>query len=359
MAFGHCSTAQAQTNASSALSGSITADISDSTLLAANPNRPLPPQGALDVSLSVWDAGIPIDQAQHQRKGIYPQVRRAESIYFPLLLRKVLHEDNSWGDVRLVPEQENTAELMVSGKILQANGQQLAIRIIAQDSSGRIWLNRRYSAQYGQNDYRQKEAYLPLFRSLNQDLKRARASLSDKQIKQLPLIAELRYAAALAPDTFSSYINEQNERYSYVRLPATDDPMLLRIQALHQQEDRFFDAMDKIYLELMTNFQPRYSYWRQQNLAHTSYLQQQSTKQQSSGERSGSYTSLSHSYGNYRRARVQQENLEQLAEGFNNELSPTVVALDDRVIHLNGSFDTQYREWKRILQQLYKLEVSQ
>ena len=76
-----------------------------------------------------------------------------------------------------------------------------------------------------------------------------------------------------------------------------------------------------------------------------------------SGYARGSYYALQESYNNYRWAKVQELYLDELREGFANEVEPTEVALDDSLYRLTGTLEQQYREWRSILAELYALDT--
>jgi len=53
---------------------------------------------------------------------------------------------------------------------------------------------------------------------------------------------------------------------------------------------------------------------------------------------------------------MQDQYLEELNEGFINEIQPTDITLEDSLYHLSGTLAEQYSEWRDILQELYELD---
>jgi len=49
-----------------------------------------PEQRRLDVGLAIFDPGIPLNEASHSMLGIFPEIRKAEAQFMPVLLRQVL-----------------------------------------------------------------------------------------------------------------------------------------------------------------------------------------------------------------------------------------------------------------------------
>ena len=62
------------------------------------------------------------------------------------------------------------------------------------------------------------------------------------------------------------------------------------------------------------------------------------------------------SYNNYGWVKLQELYVDELGEGFTNEIEPTQIALNDSMFRLTGTLDQQYREWRTILAQLFELE---
>src|SRR5690606_10531681 len=73
--------------------------------------------------------------------------------------------------------------------------------------------------------------------------------------------------------------------------------------------------------------------------------------------RRGSYYALQESYNNFRWAKIQELYLDELSEGFANEVEPTEIELEDSLYKLNGTLEQQYREWRSILAELFELET--
>ncbi|MBK6509954.1 MAG: hypothetical protein IPG06_11185 [Haliea sp.] len=76
--------------------------------------------GLLDVGLVVFDAGIPADESTHSRLGIFPEIRKAEAKYMPVILRDVLVDSGDWGVVRVLPDALDSSELQVTGAIVHS-----------------------------------------------------------------------------------------------------------------------------------------------------------------------------------------------------------------------------------------------
>jgi hypothetical protein len=47
-----------------------------------------------------------------------------------------------------------------------------------------------------------------------------------------------------------------------------------------------------------------------------------------------------------------------MAQGFNNEVAPTVMESSGKVFRLSGTLDSQYREWRGILREIFTIETG-
>ncbi len=111
----------------------------------------IPESELLDVGVRIFDPGIPPevenDAELQQKKGIYPDVRRAEGRYMAMLLRNTLERSAQWGAVRVIPATAEFVDVTVEGRIIKSTGKDLEIEMSVRDSTGRTWFaNKKYEA---------------------------------------------------------------------------------------------------------------------------------------------------------------------------------------------------------------------
>ena len=165
--------------------------------------------GQLDVGLPIFDPGIPANASTHSKLGIFPEIRKAEAKYMPVLLRQVLVDSGDWGVVRVLPDALESSELLVSGTILHSDGQRLELQIKALDATGAQWLDKVYSGTATSADYPVKvpgDPFLDVYMQIAGDLLAVRRQKSAKQLADIRQVAQLRYASGLAPEAFASYL---------------------------------------------------------------------------------------------------------------------------------------------------------
>ncbi len=318
----------------------------------------------LDVGIVVFDPGIPEDPSTHSRQGIFPEIRKAEARYQSVLMRDVLVASNQWGAVRVLPHETGSSPLVITGKILHSDGQDLVLAIQARDTTGRTWLDRTYRDRASEGDYPVPEdgdPFLNLYRAVANDLVAIRDGLDPLALAEIPRVTELRYAASLSPEAFAGYLEQDADGlYRARRLPAEGDPMLARVQRIQNQEYLFIDTVDEEYVTLYQEMAPVYHLWRQYGREQAIYkveYQERAANRESHGRR-GTYAQMEQTYSAFRSLKIQQQDLHELALGFNTEVAPTVLEVGDTVFRLNGTLDAQYDEWRDILRKIFALETG-
>lgn len=294
-------------------------------------------------------------------------VRVAETRYLPMYLRYRLEQSASFGAVRVLPILDNGAELRISGEIINSDGATLAMAIKAQDSTGRVWVDREYAgtavaSESLNEDALAEDPFAQVFTDVVRDLQQQAALLTAQDRERIKSVSLLRYGLALVPAAFSPYLEETADGLVTVkRLPANDDPILARILNIREREYLFIDVVDEEYRTFYDEVKPVYDLWRryQREQADTSAVRAARELNTPSDFARGSYRGLQESYNNYRWAKLQELYVDELGEGFTNEVEPTQLELDDSVFRLSGSLEQQYREWRNILAELFKLETQQ
>src|SRR6056297_63244 len=317
----------------------------------------------LDVAVLVFDTGLDTVQ-QGDVDTVFAEVRKAESLFIPVQLRRTLEESGHWGVVRVVPERPDSTALSVSGKILHADGRDLVLSVTAVDAAGREWLSRIYRGRTSATDYPVDDGCDPFASVYNQianDLQAVRSGSDAATIATLPDIALMRFAERLAPAVFSDYLERtESGRLALTGFPAEGDSMLQRVRRLQRQENLFIDTVDEQYRVLVEEFAPTYHLWREYSRELVVYEEDYVARasQREIQSRRGTFAAMQQTYNTFRRAKVHEQDLYELAAGFDNEVTATVVDVDDRVFRLQGSLQEQFVEWRRLLERIFSLEAQ-
>jgi hypothetical protein len=311
-----------------------------------------------NVSIPVFDTGLPDDAGSYAEIGVFPQIREIEARFLPYALRRALADSGDWGVVRVVQHDDVIEELVVHGEILRSDGRLLAIRIRAVDASGETWLDDSFAAvpTAGATD----PAYGRLFADVATRLHEALAGQSGDRLRSVRELALLRYGARLAPRTFGQYLDgPDNARYRIRRLPASNDPMLDRITRIRQAENVIVDAGDDKYESLHEDVDSVYAAWQEFSRKSLEYEADDDRRMADTTTPAprGSYEALLHAYENYQFTRFTAEERDSMAAAFANEVRPVLRRLNGRLGTYDAWLEGKYREWNRLLEELNVLET--
>ena len=320
----------------------------------------------LNVSIAVFEPGIPEDPLEQRRLQVVSNIREVEAILLPFMLRQTLVETNEWGAVRVLPTADHAAELLVSGEIVRSDGQALELRIRAVDAGGFEWLDKIFvsapASDMGQSDARvDLYGYRALFESIAEDLRAARGLLDERMLSNVIDISFLRYAYELSPSVFGGYLNNTPDgAFTIRRLPAEDDPMSERIERVRQVEYQLIDTVDEKFQELNAEIGSIYDLWldyRRQVAQFESNEVERVVNSTPNAPR-GSYEAIRSLYDNYKWSRMQEQRRDSRAQAFGNEVGPTVERIESRVAELETWLVQQYEEWRGLLAEIFALETG-
>jgi len=320
---------------------------------------------ALNVSIAVFDPGVPADRSLHRDLQVFPRIREIEAMFLPFVLRDTLANTNEWGAVRVVPLPDVAAELLVSGTIVRSDGENLDLRIRAVDASGRVWLDTEFGGaatdNYAKPDNESSaQGNRQLFDEIAESIRLARAQLNNKALADVAEISLLRYGDQLAPSVFGNYLDRAADgTFTIRRLPARNDPMLDRIRRIRGTEYVITDTVDAKFQELHTEIASIYDMWREYRRKVVEYQMENARWAQDTKPDAprGSYEAMKSRYDNYKLERIATQEQDSLAVAFNNEVGPTIEAMEVRVAELEGWVDMKYAEWHRLLEELFEVET--
>ena len=118
--------------------------------------------------------------------------------------------------------------------------------------------------------------------------------------------------------------------------------------------------MDEQYAELQQTMAPTYHLWRQYDREQAIYREeyQRRVANRDSQGRRGSFFAMQRTYDAYKWSKIHEQDLDEMAGGFNNEVQPTVMEASGKVFRLSGSLESQYAAWRGILRQIFTLETG-
>ena len=356
--------------------------------------REVPEPELLDVGISVFDPGLPKTDEEREKaikELVFPEVRHAESRYFPYVLKHTIEDAGHWGAVRVIPRPSNSVDLTVQGRIVVSDGERLVLAITATDATGRVWLeDKEYEGLAAKLSYREsvghgQDPFANTYVAIANDLTLIAGTLSGDELRRIRSVAELRFAEDLAPTIFDGYLTQSEDGLTVpLRLPAEDDPNVDRMRRVREREYMFFDTLDGHYAGFHQDMNKPYDEWRKYSydeIVALHEMQRQSKLHKIVGAATiagglmvnndtpaGSATQVGAIYGGMllvktgmdmtSQARTHAETLRELGDSFQNEVSSAVVDIEGTTVTLTGSLDKQFEDWRRILREIYAAETG-
>lgn len=320
---------------------------------------------ALNVTIPVFDPGIPADPSVFRDLQVFPRIRQIEAKLMPFLLRETLVESQQWGAVRVATKPEAVAEVQLFGTIVRSDGNWLDLHIRAVDATGNIWVDKVFSARANEESVTQQSdkgatEFQAIYAEIATELAAARDRLGDAAVSNIKGTSLMRYASELAPTAFSGFLEQTDDgTWRVLRLPARNDPMFIRIETIRNTEFLITDTVDTKFRELNANLARTYRVWREYRRKLVDYEAENVRFADAKPDDSdrGSWESIKHQYDAYKYDRVTAQEQDRLAVAFNNEVTATVDAMEIRVAELDGWVEQGYREWRSLLEDLFEVET--
>jgi hypothetical protein len=343
----------------------------------------------LDAAIVVFDPGLDNYDEEEQ---VYPEVRKAEARFMPMQLSQAMQDSGAWGAVRVVPNDSQITDVMVRGKILHSNGEELQLKITATDSRGDVWLKKTYTGNASRYAYQPatRNPYDPfqaVYHTIANDLLERLEKLSAQDRTAVRTLTELRVARGFSPDAFEGYLQQKrNGQYEIKRLPAADDPMLLRVREIRERDHVYVDTLQGYYSNFDAQMIAPYQEWRRNSYHAAVALQElraESTRRLIAGgvavlagiaaatsgdsattRAAGQIGVLGGGYllksGLEKRneAQFHVAELEELGASLEAEVTPQVIELEDDTVTLTGNVEEQYAQWRELLADIYRVEVG-
>jgi len=347
----------------------------------------------LDVDIALFDPGeLPEDE--EKARGLSMAIREAEARFIPIHLRAVMEKTGYWGAVRVIPEAREGYELRVQGTIIASDGETLALKIQALDASGRTWHSRSYWGKTTIEDYNNTTAgddgFQTVYRAIANDLAQFRNLLSDEERTAIRRIADMRFAANMAPDAFAGHLGkDESGQYRLLRLPANDDPAYQRVERIRERDFLLVDTLNGHYDNYYRDMRVPYEEWRKARSIEAEALREIKRKANTSKalgilailgaiaiEVSGSSEtraatgtmrdvmvlgglySIKHGMDINAQSTLHEEEINELGVSFSSEAEPMVVDVDGEIHKLTGSAEEQYTQWRDLMKKIYASETG-
>jgi len=285
--------------------------------------------------------------------------------------------------------------VLVRGVILESDGERLQLKITALDASGREWFSSTYDTEVSLQAYKDAEradrdVFQPLFNAIANDLAIYRATLEPKDILTIRRIAGLRFAADLAPDVFTTYLQRgEDGHFTIVRLPAGEDPMVRRVNAIRERDFLLIDTLNGHFDNFYQAMRDPYTQWRTTRLEELESMRAiqrearnrkligaaaivgaiaiealggNSTRASTGTLRNvmvvGGAYALKTGLDKDAETTIHRDAIKELGESFAAETRPLVVEVEGQTHELTGSAEVQYAQWRALLKRIYAAETG-
>jgi len=349
----------------------------------------------LDVGVVEFDAGIPGNN-RPEKTGIYEDIRLAEAKYIPYHLKTTLQSAGHWGAVRVIPSTSAYTDVIVSGSIVQSDGEYVELQMIVTDATGRHWFTRNYETQTGLTSYskrrdRRRDPYQKVFNDFANDLQQHAAIMPRKQLQQTRQISELQFFSDMSPAAYNGYLTKDEEGITTVaRLPAENDPSVSRMRQIRERDRLVVDTLNEHYANFYYGISIPYRNWRKNSRAESVKYRQEkrsaltqalvgvvvlagstqintntSSRNTNNINRALQYQGISRGldtvYGalmRNREAGLHLDAITELSESFGNEAAPMVVSVEGQERRLTGTAEAQFESWRQLLRNIYEAETG-
>jgi len=354
----------------------------------------IPEDQLLQVGIAPFDPGVPEEEEEEVDDDamIFPEVRKAESRFIPYQLKTTLQRTGQWGAVRLSPVSVRAIDVAVTGEILDSNGEVLEVAISVIDATGRTWFEQKYHGTVDSSSYvvspgSDADPFQDLYNRIANDMLSARLGLTEDEILEIRRVSSLKFAADIAPNSFSDHLEVDPDGRTVIRrLPAVDDPMFVRVEQIRERDDMLVDTLNEYYADFHMGMGGPYRKWRA--FAYEEGVALRKIKRDanirlvagavaiiggialatvgapvpiellSAPLVAGGTLALKSGWELRSETQIHAEAVRELGRSFESDVTPRVVEVEGRTLKLSGSAETQYQDWRRMLHEIYLSETG-
>ena len=111
----------------------------------------------------------------------------------------------------MLPAESSGSDVTIDARIVESDGSVLKLAVTVTDATGRTWLRKDYAGAadtraYKETPVKPRDPFDNVYATIANDLLAARNQLSREQRVQVHQVANLRFAAELAPYAFQPYL---------------------------------------------------------------------------------------------------------------------------------------------------------
>ena len=342
-----------------------------------------------DVGIQVFESEK-ISEEQAKEEHTSEEIRKAENHFIPYHMKNTLQQSGYWGAVRVLPTVAESIDVLIKGKILESNGELLVLQIEVVDATGKRWFTKKYEsesslASYSGNRMGEKDAYQDIYNAISNDMATYRMNLPPDAAKKIRTVSKLKFAEDFAPSAFNGYLAKDKNIITVNRLPADDDPIMIRLLKIRERENMYVDTLNGYYEEYYSEMWASYENWRKLNYEEVKAIKKikrdatmrklagvlllagaialNSGQSNNTGALQASMILIGgqvivQGFNISKEAEIHSAAIKELSESFGSEMRPIVMELEGNQYELTGSAEEQFKHWRELLQQIYFAETG-
>ena len=346
-------------------------------------------RGTLEVVVPVFDPGLPADEYSKVENSIFPELRKAEAVRFAHKLKLELEETRAFETVRVVPDAETSADLYVTGEILESDGEAFKIRVTATDVSNKLWLSETFSHNTRPGFFRNprnasKDPYDPLFAKAAHAVAAKLRKTPSERLAEIERIGEIRFGLNMNDEAFAFYGSWRKKTFVLTGFPDETDPMLKRVRVARVKDRMFVDDWQTWYENFSMDMDQSYLQWQEQSMTEVVARRKArdkaiaaalvgalavagaaaSASQGTDLGKAGAIAAGTVAVGAVakaveagKQAKFHREALHEIAQSIDAEMAPRVTKLEQREVVLTGDAAEQFRQWRILLREVYAEEA--
>ena len=364
----------------------------------------------LRLAIPVLDPNIPISADEQRKAGIWPELRKAESVRSALKIKEWVHRYNQFESIVVAGDASISADLYLIGSILESDGETMRIRYQLIDATNRTWLNPRVAKHrvelgwHQRNEDTGRDPFDPLYEEIALDVYEAlkdrakkhvaqlerneRASASSARLSELQLVTytrDLAFAEFIAPHSYGDSLAIEKDLYKIQYIPSETSDEWTRIRSVQEREDDFVVLVNEYYTDFLATIEEDYTQWQRDAypIAREIRLERRASRVKavtgaalliasaaaavdgaaadgdgsaelatSLGAAAGAGLLVS-SFVDNNQSKIAVAEINELGKSIHTAIKPTRVALSGKIVTLRGSVHDQFTQFRNMLKSMY------
>ena len=364
----------------------------------------------MDFAVIVLNPNLDEEEQRMREKGIWPEVRKTESIRSAYRIKQAISALNQFDNVLVVPSPTVSSDLYLEGIIQKSTTEDMTIRWRLLDATGATWIkwkNTEHRVQLGWHDRYYKpgrDAFGPLYQSIANDVyQKLRNVAKDhsrvqsrnqrlisrgkspklSHLDEVTRVRDLVMARFFAPDIFANSLNiNSKDKFEIAYIPDNQTQEWQRIQSFVRRDQDVVEKYDRTYRAFFDATTNSYENW----LNEVYPFAREARRNKSQSRRNVVFGSLIAvaalaagldasddgvrdriltggavagggliAKGFFDRQDYRQNlNLfDEMSRNYHDQFEPLNVDINGEIITISGAAQTQFSNWRQLLKETY------